>query len=300
MSQHDHQTPLRHEQHDVVLTASAEHDSRELEQHLHGKLIRPGQSDYDAARRVWNGCFDRRPALIARCADATDVAHAVRFARTHQLPIAVRGGGHSHGGYGVWDGALVIDLSWMKGLHIDPEQRVARVEPGITAGEILQAAQDCGLTFPAGTFSSVGLVGFSLGGGIGSLASKVGLGCDSLLAADVVTSDGELLRVDAQTHPDLYWALRGGGGNFGVVTALTLQLHPLAQVLAGAVIHPMARAGELLRFVQEYAATWPDELTVHVALANSPDGHPIVAVLPWEILGGMAASAASSWGTRKD
>ncbi len=278
MSRHDDQQ--QHEQHDVILTASAEYDSRELERHVGGTLIRPGQADYDAARRVWNGCFDRHPALIVRCADAADVAHAVRFARNHQLPIAVRGGGHSHGGYGVWDGALVIDLSRMKGLHIDPEQRVARVEPGVTAGELLQAAQDHGLAFPAGTFSSVGLVGFTLGGGIGSLASKFGLGCDSLLAADVVTADGELLRVDAQTHPDLYWALRGGGGNFGVVTALTLHLHPLAQVLAGAVIHPMARAGEILRFVRGFSATCTDELSVHVALASSPDGHPVVAVLP--------------------
>lgn len=280
MSHHDHQQPQQHEQHDVVLTASAEHDSRELERHLHGELIRPGQADYDAARRVWNRCFDKRPALIARCADARDVARAVRFARDHMLPIAVRSGGHSHAGYGVWDGAVMIDLSRMKGLHIDPERHLARVEPGITTGELLQAAYEYGLAFPAGTFSSVGLAGLTLGGGIGSLASKFGLACDALLAADVVTAEGELLTADAQTHPELYWALRGGGGNFGVVTALTLQLYPLRQVLAGALIHPIARAGEVLRFVREYAAVWPDELTVHVALASSPDGHPIVAVLP--------------------
>lgn len=276
MSHHDNQ-----QEHDGVLTARVEHGSRDLEQHMRGELIRPGQADYDAARRVWNGAVDRRPALIVRCASATDVVHAVRFARDHQLTIAIRSGGHSHAGYGVWDGGLMIDLSRMKGLHIDPEQRVARAEPGVTTGELLQAAQEYGLAFPAGTFSSVGLAGFTLGGGIGSLASKYGLACDSLLAADVVTAEGEFLSVDAQTHPDLYWALRGGGGNFGVVTALTLQLHPLKQVLAGALVHPGSRAVEILRFVRECSATWPDELTVHVALAGSPDGHPIVAVLPF-------------------
>jgi FAD/FMN-containing dehydrogenase len=243
---------------------------------LHGKLIGPNDEEYEHARRVWNGWADRHPALIVRCVDASDVISAVQFARHHDLTVAVRGGGHDVSGHGVCDDGLVIDLSPMKGIRVDPEKRVAHAEAGLTSGEFLRATEPFGLALPTGVFSTVGLSGLTLGGGIGWLASRYGLTIDNLLAVEIVTADGDLLTASATEHPDLFWAVRGGGGNFGVVTALTFQLHPVAQVLRGGVIHPMVRAREVLHFYREYTQQCPDELTVNASLVTGPDGHSVV------------------------
>jgi FAD binding domain/Berberine and berberine like len=248
---------------------------------MHGNVIAQGDGGYDNARRVWNGSIDRHPALIAYCANVSDVIAAVQFARSQNLPVAVRGGGHDVAGHGVCDDGLVIDLSQMKGIQIDPEQRIARAEPGLTSGEFLREIQQSGLAIPTGVFSSVGISGLTLGGGIGWLSGKYGLTIDNLLAVDIVTADGTLLTASATEHPDLFWAVRGGGGNFGVVTAFTFQLHPLAQVLAGNVIHPLSRAREVLRFYREYTRYSPDELTVNAVLATGPDGHPVIILTAW-------------------
>ncbi len=243
---------------------------------LHGEVIGPHDESYESARHVWNGMVDRHPALIVRCVDVSDVSSAVQFAHRHDLTVAVRAGGHDVSGHGVCDDGLVIDLSAMKGIQVDPEKRVARAEAGLTSGEFLRATQPFGLALPTGVFSTVGLSGLTLGGGIGWLSSRYGLTIDNLLAVEMVTVDGTLLKASANEHPDLFWAVRGGGGNFGVVTALTFQLHPLAQVLRGSLIHPLARAREVLRFYREYSRQCPDELTVNANLTSGPDGHPVV------------------------
>ena len=243
---------------------------------LHGEVIGPNDEGYENARRVWNGMVDKHPALIVRCVDVLDVMSAVRFARRHDLTVAVRGGGRSLAGHGVCDDGLVIDLSQMKGIQVDPQQRLARAEPGLTNEEFLQATQPFGLATTTGTAGHVGLSGLTLGGGEGWLAGRFGLTIDNLLEVEIVTADGSLLTASTNEHPDLFWAVRGGGGNFGVVTAFTFQLHPVAQVLRGAVIHPMARAREVLHFYREYTRQGPDELSVHANLMAGPDGHPVI------------------------
>jgi FAD binding domain/Berberine and berberine like len=243
---------------------------------LHGEVIGPNDEGYESARRVWNGMVDRHPALIVRCVDVSDVISAVQFARGQDLTVAVRAGGHDVSGHGVCDDGLVIDLSLMKGIQVDPEKHIARAEAGLTSGEFLREAQTFGLALPTGVFSTVGLSGLTLGGGIGWLSSRYGLTIDTLLAVEVVTADGRLLTASASEHPDLFWALRGGGGNFGVATAFTFQLHPLAQVLRGSVIHAMTRTREVLRFYREYTRQCSDELTVNASLTTGPDGHPVV------------------------
>ncbi len=243
---------------------------------LHGEVIGPHDEGYESARRLRNAMIDRRPALIVRCVDVSDVISAVQFARGHDLAVAVRAGGHDVSGHGVCDDGLVIDLSLMKGMQVNPEKRIARAEAGLTSGEFLRATQPFGLVIPTGVFSTVGLSGLTLGGGIGWLSSRYGLTIDNLLAIEMVTADGTLLSASASEHPDLFWAVRGGGGNFGVVTALTFQLQPLAQVLRGGVIHPLAHAREVLRFYREYTRQCPDELTVNASLTTGPDGHPVI------------------------
>src|SRR5688572_6139567 len=198
---------------------------------LRGNLFFPEDAAYDAARRVWNGMIDRRPSAIARCLDAVDVAAAVRFARTHDLVIAVRGGGHNFAGHSVCDGGLVIDLSAMKGIEVDPVRRTALVEPGVLLGELDAATQAFGLAVPAGQVSHTGIAGLALGGGTGWLMRKHGLTIDSLLGVEIVTADGRLLRANAAEHPDLFWAVRGGGGNFGVVTSFEFRLHAVGPLL---------------------------------------------------------------------
>ena len=245
---------------------------------LHGEAIGPHDADYDNARRVWNGLADKHPALIARCVDVADVIAAVQFAHDQHLEVAVRGGGHDVAGHGTCDDGLVIDLSLMKGIQVDLEKRIARAEPGLTSGEFLRETQQFGLAIPTGVFSTIGLSGLTLGGGVGWLSARYGLTIDNLLEVDIVTAGGTLLMASATHHPDLFWAVRGGGGNFGVVTALTFQLSSLATVLAGNVIHPLSRAREVLRFYREYTRTSPDELTVNAVLTRGPDSHLVIAL----------------------
>lgn len=246
---------------------------------LRGTLIQPGDQSYDMARRVWNGMIDRYPALIARCASAGDVASAVAFARRHGLPLAVRGGGHSTAGFAMCDGGLVIDVSQMKGIAVDPHNRTARAEPGLTLKELIAATQPHGLATTTGVVSDTGIAGLTLGGGIGWLGGRFGLTCDNVLSFGVITADGTLRYASADENPDLFWALRGGGGNFGVITEFEYQLHPLGKVLAGMVVHPMSRARDVLHFYRDLTTRAPDELTVYAALLTAPDGHPAIALI---------------------
>jgi FAD/FMN-containing dehydrogenase len=246
---------------------------------LRGPLLRPGNGSYDEARKVWNGMIDRRPALIARCAGVADVIAAVRFARTHGILVSVRGGGHNITGNAVCEGGLMIDLSPMNSVRVDPVQRTARAEAGLTWGEYNRETQAFGLASTGGVVSTTGITGLTLGGGLGWLGGKHGLSCDNLLSADLVTAEGRFLTASADQNPDLFWGLRGGGGNFGVVTSFDYRVHPVGPVLAGMVMHPMAKAREVLRFYRDYARTCPDELTAFAGLMTSQEGDPVVAIV---------------------
>ncbi len=260
----------------------------DLARHFRGELIRPGDPQYDAARRVWNGAIDRHPALIARCTGVADVQAAVRFSRERDLPAAVRGGGHNVAGTAVCDAGAVIDLSPMKGLWVDPAARTARAQAGLLWGEFDRETQAFGLATPGGIVTHTGIAGLTLGGGLGWLMRRYGLTADNLLSADVVTADGEFLRASAGEHPDLFWGLRGGGGNFGVVTSFEYRLHPVGPVvLAGLVLHPAARARDVLDFYRDFIASAPDELMTIVVLRMAPPapflpasvhGQPVVVI----------------------
>lgn len=251
---------------------------RAFQASLRGELLRPDDAAYDAARLVFNAMIDRRPALIARCTGAADVVAGVRFAREHQLPLSVRGGGHSVAGTAVCDGGLMLDLSGMKGIRVDPTRRIAYAQPGLTLGEFDRETQAFGLATTTGVVSMTGIAGLTLGGGVGWLNGKHGLACDNLLGADVVTADGQLLTVSADEHDDLFWAIRGGSGNFGVVTSFTYRLHEVGPVLAGGVSYPFERARGALRFYHEFASTCPDELTTIGSLWTGDDGQPGVSI----------------------
>ena len=253
---------------------------------LRGELIRPGDPGYEEARQVFNGMVDKRPALIVRCAGGADVISAVRFARESGLLVAVRGGGHNVAGSAVC-GGIVIDLSQMKGVWIDPATGTARVEPGVTWGEFNHDLQAFDLGATGGYISTTGVPGLTLGGGLGWLMSKHGLACDNLRSADVVTADGRFLRASESENADLFWGLRGGGGNFGIVTSFEFGVHPVGTVLAGLLVYPLAAAGELLTFFRAYAQIAPDELTSGVLLLTAPrvpfvpepaQGMPVCAV----------------------
>ena len=246
---------------------------------LRGELFFPGHDIYDEARTVWNGMINKRPSLITRCAGVTDVVEAVEFARRHNLELAVRGGGHNVAGFAVCDGGLVIDLSQMNCIRVGPTQRIARVEGGATWGEFDREAQTFGLATIGGIVSSTGVAGLTLGGGSGWLSRKHGLACDNLLSADVVTADGRVLTASESENEDLFWGLRGGGGNFGVVTSLEFRLHTVGPtVVGGMVAHPPERAKELFAFYRELISTEPDELTTYFALTPSPEGQPVAAI----------------------
>jgi FAD binding domain/Berberine and berberine like len=251
---------------------------RDFRTSLHGEVILPDDNGYDSARRVWNGMIDHYPALIIRCANRADVTHAVEFARLQQLPVAVRGGGHSVSGMSVCDGGIVIDLSQMKGIRVDPLTCTARAEAGLTLGEFVREIQPFGLLTTTGTVAGTGLSGLTLGSGLGWFMGKYGLTIDNLLSVDIVTADGQVKRASATEHADLFWGVRGGGGNFGIVTAFEFQLHPVGPVLAGKVVYPMSRAREVLRFYREYTSSVPDELTAYAALMTTPDGVPAIAI----------------------
>jgi FAD binding domain len=245
---------------------------------LHGALIQPGDDGYDSARRVWNGRIDQYPSLICRCADCSDVIRAVEFAHQHALPVAVRGGGHSFSGHSVCDGGIVIDLSQMKGIQVDPVKRTARAEAGLTLGEFVRATEAFGLATTTGAVAGTGIAGLTLGGGIGWFMGKFGLTIDNLLSVDIVTADGRVLQASKTAHPDLFWGVRGGGGNFGIVTAFEFQLHPIGQVLAGKIVYPLAKAREALRFYLDYTRCAPDALTVYASLLTTPAGLPAISI----------------------
>jgi len=243
---------------------------------LRGRLLRAGDAGYDDARMVWNGMIDRRPALIAQCAGTADVVRCVNFARDNKVLTAVRGGGHNVAGNAVCDGGLVIDLSPMKGIRVDPERRIVRADAGVLWGELDHEAQAFGLATPGGFVSTTGIAGLTLGGGIAWLMGKYGLSSDNLLSADVVTAGGSFLRASATENEDLFWAVRGGGGNFGVVTSLEFRLHPVETVLGGLIAYPLGRAKEVHALFREMIDRAPDELIALIALMNFPDIGPIV------------------------
>jgi FAD/FMN-containing dehydrogenase len=237
-----------------------------------GRALAPGDDDYDALRRIFNGMIDRRPALIARCTSAGDVAAAVSHARRHDLPIAVHGGGHGVAGHAVCDGGVMIDLRGMKGISVDPAARRVHAEAGLIWGELDAATQAYGLAVTGGRMSTTGVAGFTLGSGSGWLERKLGLAADNLLSAQVVLADGTIVEASEREHPDLFWGLRGGGGNFGIVTSFEFALHPVGPVmLGGMIMHPGFRAAEVLRFFADYMADAPDEVGAAVALITAPD-----------------------------
>ncbi len=272
---------MREQTHKATSATIAVPEFRDLEAFrasLRGKLICPHDRGYESARRVWNGMIDRYPALIIRCVNRTDVTRAVEFARLQDLPVAVRAGGHSVSGQSVCDEGIVIDLSQMKGIRVDPMTCTVRAEAGLTLAEFVREIQPFGLLTTTGTVAGTGLAGLTLGGGLGWLMGKYGLTIDNVLAVDIVTADGQVKRASETSHPDLFWGVRGGGGNFGIVTAFEFQLHPVGLVLAGKAVYPMSRAREVLRFYREYTSSVPDELTAYACLMTTPDGVPAIAI----------------------
>lgn len=250
-----------------------------------GALVARGDAQYETARRVWNGMVDRRPAVIARCVDETDIAAALRAAVECDLPVAVRGGGHNVAGNAVCDDGVVIDLSAWKQIDVDPVRRVARVQPGVLLGELDRATQAVGLAVPTGNVSMTGLAGLTLGGGLGWIARKYGPTCDNLLSAQVVTVEGEIVTASADENPDLLWGLRGGGGNFGVVSSFEYQLHPLGpEVLAGGVVHSFADAPGVFRFLAEFLSDAPDELSVTASTFRAAPGLPVPPEMHGELV----------------
>ncbi len=250
-----------------------------LKEQFSGEIVTAADPAYEAARRVWNLMIDRRPALVVRPRGVPDVQAAVAFARDHRLPLAVRGGAHGIAGTGTCDSGVVIDFSLMKAISVDPGARTARAEPGVKWVEFDQATQAHNLATTGGTVGDTGIAGLTLGGGFGWLEGACGMTVDNLLAADVVLADGRLVRASPDQNPDLFWALRGGGGNFGVVTAFEYRLHPIGPTIAGGlVVHPYPAARDLLRFFRTLVQAAPDPLTVAAAILTGPDGNKACAI----------------------
>ena len=262
---------------------------RELETSFRGQVVRPGDPTYDQDRKIWNGSIDRYPALIARCAGVADVIAAVHFGRRTGLAVAVRGGGHSFPGLSMCDGGLVIDLSPMRGIRVDPEKRTARAQAGVLLGELDRETQAFGMAVPSGIVTHTGMAGLTLGGGIGWLMRKYGLTVDQLLSVDLISAGGEFVKASERENPDLFWGVRGGGGNFGIVTDFEFRLNPVGPtVLAGPVLWPMEESPNVLRFYREWIKDVPDELTTIVAHRYAPPlpaiptelhGKPVVMVI---------------------
>ena len=249
------------------------HPSDALRAQLAGSVLSPSDPAYDDARRVHNGLIDRRPALVARCHGTADVQAAVRFGRERGLEIAVRGGGHNVAGNAVCEGGLMIDLSPMRAVHVDPRARRARAQGGATWGGYNRETQLHGLASTGGVVSTTGVGGLTLGGGLGWLMGKHGMAIDSLRAVELVTATGDVVRSSAEEHPDLFWAVRGGGGNFGVATWLEYELYPVGPTVTGGLVaHPLSAAREVLRFYREFTASLPDELTAFAGVLHAPDG----------------------------
>jgi FAD/FMN-containing dehydrogenase len=238
---------------------------------FHGELLSEGDGGYDEARKVFNGCFDRRPALIARCTSSSDVQAAVDYARAEGMTVSVKGGGHSAQGFAAWDDALMIDLSQMKGIEIDPDAAIVKAQAGLTWGEFDAATQEHGLAITGGRFSTTGIAGLTLGSGSGWLERKCGLTSDNLLSAEVVTADGSIVTASADENPDLFWGLCGGNGNFGIVTSFTYRMHRIGPMIYGGMLVALPdRAGEVLRFIRDFMADAPDDLNCTPAFVSAP------------------------------
>ena len=254
-------------------------DFEDFRASLRGNLLLEDDEGYEEARKVWNGMVDKRPAAIARCRGVADVINSVNFARTNNLLLSVRCGGHNFPGNSVCDGGLTIDLSLMKSIRVDPAHNTVRAEGGVKWGEFDHETQALGLATPGGTDPDTGIGGLTLGGGMGWLSGKHGLSCDNLVSVDLVTAQGQLLTANAKANPDLFWAVRGGGGNFGVVTSFEYQLHNVGPtVLAGFAYYPFEKVGEFLRFYSDYSSNIPDEMNTIGILGTSPEGTPRGAI----------------------
>jgi FAD/FMN-containing dehydrogenase len=247
---------------------------QELASHLRGVLLRPNDAGYEQACQVYNGMINKQPALIARCVDVADVIAAVNFARDHQLALAVRGGGHNGPGLGTCDDGLVIDLSGMKGIRVDPVARTTRVEGGCTWGDVDHATHPFGLATPSGFISTTGVGGLTLGGGIGYLSHSLGLTIDNLLSVDMVLADGSFVTASADEHADLFWAVRGGGGNFGVVTSFLFRLHPISTVYGGPMLWPLDQMADVLKFWRDFILNAPDEINGWFGMHTIPPAPP--------------------------
>ncbi len=252
----------------------------DLKSSLRGELLCPNDTGYDEARTIWNAMIDRKPGLIVRCAGVSDVINAVNFARDNNLPVAVRGGGHNVAGSAVCDGGIMIDLSLMKGIRVDPVNGTVQAEPGLTWAEFNHETQAFGLAANGGVCSETGIAGVTLGGGFGWLTRKYGLSLDHLLSVDIVTADGQFRTASATENEDLFFGVRGSHSNFGVVTSLEYRLHPVGPtILAGMVLHPLGKGQEVLEFYREYNRNSPEEMSAWAAFITSPDGHPMVAIV---------------------
>jgi FAD/FMN-containing dehydrogenase len=246
-----------------------------LKKQVRGEILQHSDAAYDEARSIYNALIDRRPAAIVRPSGTEDVAAAVRFAREQDLPLSIRGGGHSVSGNAACEGGVMLDMSELKGIQIDEKKLTATADPGLTLGDYDKATTARNLVSPMGVVSKTGIAGLTLGGGMGWLMGKHGLACDNLISAEVVTAEGKTVRASAEENPDLLWGLRGGGGNFGVVTKFQYHLHPLEPMLGGLVLHPIDNARAVLRFYREITQELPDELTVYAGLLTAPDGNVV-------------------------
>src|SRR5271165_1113322 len=245
-----------------------------LQQSLRGRVIGPSDADYDAARALYNGMIDKRPRLIARCVDVADVIAAVNFGRDQGLLVAIRGGGHNGPGLGSCNDGLVVDLSMMKSVRVDPASRTVRVDAGCTSGDVDHATHAFGLAVPFGIVSTTGVAGLTVGGGTGYLTRKYGLTIDNLLEADVVLANGSFVTASKSQHPDLFWAIRGGGGNFGVVTSFLFQAHPLSTVCAGPMLRELDQAAEVMKWYREFIGKAPEDVNGFFAFMTVPPGPP--------------------------
>ncbi len=249
----------------------------ELKKQVRGEVLRPSDAGYGESRTIYNAMIDRRPAAIVFCLGTADAVAAVRFARERDLPLSIRGGGHNIAGNAVCDGGVMLHMGKLKGVRVDVNNRTATAQPGVTLGDYDQATTPHDLVTPMGVVSRTGIAGLTLGGGLGWLMGKHGLACDNLMGAEVVTAEGKTVQASETENADLLWGLRGGGGNFGIVTEFRYRLHPLGTIIGGLLIYPLAKTKEVLRFFREITHQCPDELVVAAAILNGPDGTPVSA-----------------------
>jgi FAD/FMN-containing dehydrogenase len=268
----------------------------QLHDRVRGEVITPSDEGYEVARRIYNAMIDRRPRVVVRCANVADVMAAVDFARENRLDLAVRGGGHSVPGFGTCDGGVVVDLSRMRGVRVDPKTQTARAEGGATWGDFNHATYAFGLATTGGIISTTGIAGLTLGGGIGYLSRGFGLSCDNLVSADVVTADGRFLIASDNEHPDLFWAIRGGGGNFGVVTSFEFRLHPVKDIYGGPILYELGDAGTIFRFFREFIADAPEELGAFPAFQIAPP----LPFIPGNRHGDTFCAVVTCWAGRLD